>query len=118
MLIGVVALVSATGVILGAVWAERHLGRFWGWDAKEIGGLSVVAAALVLSLLLTRFKPGSVQLGQVSLMMSLVTLIAWFGPAVYIESVGPVALAALVVGLVVQLAILSVSLFLPKRTLA
>lgn len=117
-LLGVVALVSATGVILGGVWAERHWGRFWGWDAKEIGGLSVVVAALVLCLLLTRFRPGSVRLGQASLIMSLVTFVAWFGPAVYMKSVGPVLLAVLIVCLVVQLAILSISLFLPKGTLA
>ncbi len=117
-LLGVVALVSATGVILGGVWAERHWGRFWSWDPKEIGGLSVVVAALVLYLLLTRLKPGSVQLGQASLLMSLVTFVAWFGPAVYMESVGPSVLAFLVVCLVVQLAILSISLFLSRRTLA
>jgi hypothetical protein len=117
-LLGIVALVSATGCILGGVWAERHWGRFWGWDPKEIGGLSVVVAALVLYLLLTRLKPGSIQLGQASLMMSLVTSLAWFGPAVYMKSIGPTLLAVLVVCLVVQLAILSISLFLPKRTLA
>ncbi len=109
---------SALGVILGAVWADRHLGRFWGWDSKEIGGLSVVVTALVLYLLLTRFKPGSVQLGQASLMMSLVTFIAWFGPTVYMESSGPAVLALFVVCLVVQLAILSIGFVLSKRALA
>jgi hypothetical protein len=118
LLLGAVALVSATGVLLGAVWAERHLGRFWSWDAKEIGGASVVGAALVLYLLLTRLKPGCVQLGQASLMMSLVTSVAWFGPAVYLQSVGPSVLAAIVVCLVLQLAILSISIVLSKRTLA
>ncbi len=117
-LLGVVALVSATGVILGGVWAERHLGRFWGWDPKEIGGLSVVLAGMVLYLLLTRLKPGSVQLGQASLIMSLVTFVAWFGPAVYLNDVGPVALALLAVALFVQLSILSISFFLPKPCLA
>ena len=67
----------------GRVWAERRWGRFWGWDAKEIGGLSVVVSALILYLLLARFKPGSVQLGQASLIMSLVTFAAWFGPMVF-----------------------------------
>jgi hypothetical protein len=118
LLLGVVALVSATGVILGGVWAERHWGRFWGWDPKEIGGLSVVVAALVLYLLLTRLKPGSLQLGQASLMMSLVTFVAWFGPAVYMQSVGPAVLAVLVLCLVVQLVILSISVVRSKRSLA
>jgi hypothetical protein len=117
-LLGVVALVSTTGVILGGVWAGRHWGRFWGWDAKEIGGLSVIVAALILYALLIRFKPGSVQLGQASLIMSLVTFVAWFGPAVYMKSVGPSVLAVLVVCVIAQLAILSISIFLPRRTLA
>jgi hypothetical protein len=117
-LFGVIAIVSATGVILGGVWAERHWGRFWGWDPKEIGGLSVVVCALVLYLLITRHKPSSVHLGQASLIMSLVTFVAWFGPAVYMESVGPSVLAVLIVGLIVQLSILSISLVLSKRTLA
>lgn len=117
-LFGVIALVSATGVILGGLWAERHWGRFWGWDPKEIGGLSVVVCALVLYVLVTRRKPSSVHLGQASLVMSLVTFVAWFGPAVYMESVGPSDLAVLIVCLIVQLSILSISLFLSKRTLA
>jgi ABC-type transport system involved in cytochrome c biogenesis permease subunit len=29
------------GVVLGGWWAADNLGRFWGWDPKEIGGLSV-----------------------------------------------------------------------------
>lgn len=117
-LFGVIALVSATGVILGGIWAERHWGRFWGWDPKEIGGLSVVLCALVLCLHITRHKPGSVHLGQASLIMSLVTFVAWFGPAVYLESVGPSVLAVLIAGLIVQLSILSISLILSKRTIA
>jgi hypothetical protein len=117
-LFGVITLVSATGVILGGLWAERHWGRFWGWDPKEIGGLSVVVCALVLYVLVTRRKPSSVYLGQASLVMSLVTFVAWFGPAVYMESVGPSVLAVLIVCLIVQLSILSISLFLSKRTLA
>jgi hypothetical protein len=117
-LLGVVALVSSTGAILGGVWAERNWGRFWDWDLREIGGLSVVVAALVLCMLLTRFKPSSVQLGQASLMMSLVTFVAWFGPAVYMQAVGPAVLVMFVLCLVVQLAILSASVVISKRTLA
>ncbi len=57
-------------------------------------------------------------LGQASLVMSLVTFVAWFGRAVYMESVGPSVVAVLIVCLIVQLSILSISLFLSKRTLA
>ncbi len=117
-LLGIIALASAAGVILGGLWAERHWGRFWGWDPKEIGGLSVVVCALVLYLLVSKLKPNSVHLGQASLIMSLVTFVAWFGPAVYVEAVGPSVLAVLVVCLIVQLSILSISISLSKRTLA
>lgn len=117
-LLGVIALGCATGAILGGIWAERHWGRFWGWDPKEIGGLSVAVCALVFCLLITKHKPSSVRLGQASLIMSLVTFVAWFGPAVYMEPVGQSVLAFLIVCLIVQLSILSISLFLSKTTLA
>jgi hypothetical protein len=51
-------------------------------------------------------------------MMSLVTLVAWIGPAVYLKSVGPSVFAVLVAGLIVQLAVLSIRFVLSKRTLA
>lgn len=48
----VVALVlTATGTVLGGVWADQSWGRFWGWDPKENGALLVVVwLALVLHL--------------------------------------------------------------------
>jgi hypothetical protein len=49
--------------------------------------------------------------------MSLVTFVAWFGPAVYSQAIGSFALTLLTVCLVLQLAILSISLFVPKRNL-
>jgi hypothetical protein len=32
------------GVVLGGVWAQAALGRFWGWDAPELLGLAVLLA--------------------------------------------------------------------------
>ena len=117
-LLAAVALGCALGAILGGVWADQEWGRFWSWDPKETGALSVVICAVVLFVLVAVLKLTCIHLGQASLMMSLVTLVAWFGPAVYMESVGPSVLAVLVVCLVVQLAILSISFFLSKSTLA
>jgi hypothetical protein len=34
---------TAAAIVLGAVWAREHLGRYWGWDPREIGGLAVLA---------------------------------------------------------------------------
>jgi hypothetical protein len=117
-LFGVIALGCAAGAILGGIWAQRNWGRFWGWDPKEIGALCVVVCAIVLLLLVTTFKPKSVRLGQSCLIMSLVTFAAWFGPAVYSQAVGQSALTILIVCLVVQLAILSFSFFVPKARFA
>jgi hypothetical protein len=118
LLFGVVALGCASGAILGGIWAERNMGRFWGWDVKEIGALAVVACALLLFLLASTFKLASIHLGQACLIMSLVTFVAWFGPVVDAAAVGQSAVTLLVVCLVVQLAILSFSLFVSKHKLA
>jgi hypothetical protein len=117
-LFGVTALGGATGAILGGIWAQHNWGRFWGWDSKEIGALSVVVCAIVLYLLIVKHNPRSVQLGQASLIMSLVTCVAWLWPLVYMEPVGQYVLALLIVCLMVQLSILSASVFLSKRGLA
>ena len=117
-LLGIIALGCAIGAILGGFWAEREWGRFWAWDPKETGAVSVVVCALALCFVVTRLKLSSVHLGQASLIMSLVTFVAWFGPAVYLDDVGQSALIALVVAFIVQLAILSISFLLPKRALA
>jgi ABC-type transport system involved in cytochrome c biogenesis permease subunit len=36
------AFLTAVGIVLGMVWSRREWGRFWGWDPKEIGGLSII----------------------------------------------------------------------------
>jgi hypothetical protein len=115
ILLGIVAVGSAIGAVLGGMWAQRHWGRFWDWDLKETGAFAVVVCAFVLSLLVGKFKLTSVRLGQVSLMMSLVIFVAWFGPAVYADVVGGGVFAVLVVCLVVQLSILGISFFMTKR---
>ena len=35
-------LLTATGTILGGIWADQSWGRFWGWDPKENGALLIV----------------------------------------------------------------------------
>ena len=38
----VALLFSATGTVLGGIWADYSWGRFWGWDPKENGALLIV----------------------------------------------------------------------------
>ncbi|OIN86793.1 MAG: hypothetical protein AUJ12_04025 [Alphaproteobacteria bacterium CG1_02_46_17] len=35
-------LFTATGTILGGIWADQSWGRFWGWDPKENGAMLIV----------------------------------------------------------------------------
>ena len=117
-LLGIIALGCAIGIILGGIWAQRHWGRFWGWDPREIGGLSVVISSVVFYWLVTKFEPSVVRLGQMTLILSLVTIVALFGPVVYVESVGTSVFAFFIGGLILQLSILSISLFVPQCKLA
>jgi hypothetical protein len=72
-------LLSALGVVLGALWAKENWGRYWDWDVKEIGGLSVVAWAAASLWLLCR-RPSLGALGWViGLIGNMVVWSAWFG---------------------------------------
>jgi hypothetical protein len=58
-----------------------NLGRFWGWDAKEIGGLSVLVWIVVL-LLWLRYRPAAALVGMVLAGVgNVVVSLSWFGPA-------------------------------------
>jgi hypothetical protein len=70
---------TAVGVILGGCWASENLGRFWGWDPREIGGLCVLALdAIMLLLLLRPRRRAAMFLGVIA---NIVVSLAWFGPA-------------------------------------
>jgi hypothetical protein len=72
---------TAGGVLLGAWWARDHLGRFWAWDWREIGGLGMLAWFLVM-LLTTRGRQAS---GPAVMLLAVcgnvVAALCSFGPA-------------------------------------
>jgi ABC-type transport system involved in cytochrome c biogenesis permease subunit len=41
-------LFSVVGTILGGIWANESWGRFWGWDPKENGALTIVLWELIV----------------------------------------------------------------------
>lgn len=41
-------LFSVVGTVLGGVWANESWGRFWGWDPKENGALTIVLWELIV----------------------------------------------------------------------
>lgn len=70
---------TATGTLLGGIWADQSWGRFWGWDPKENGALLIVL--WIIWVLHAR------QAGQLSpiaylaamAMLNVVVALAWFG---------------------------------------
>ena len=103
LIIGGGLFLTAAAIVLGGVWAIDGLGRFWGWDAKEIAGLCVLAweglMLLVLSRRTANLLPGMVA----ALVGNIVVLLAWFGVPLMFPNghnhgsmAGPILLLALV----------------------
>jgi len=70
---------TAAGVILGMVWAKAEWGRYWTWDAKEIGGFGVVVW-LACFLFAHRFAGGSARgVLVMSVLGNIVVSLGWFG---------------------------------------
>ena len=71
---------SIPGILLGAIWAHDHLGGWWAWDSREIGGLCVLAwSALLLKSFTTRSTPTQL-LMLLGIIGNIVVAISWFGP--------------------------------------
>lgn len=72
-------LLTATGTILGGIWADQSWGRFWGWDPKENGALLIVLwiVWLLHGRLAGALKPITYAAGMAALTM--VVALAWFG---------------------------------------
>lgn len=77
---GLEAALMLAGIALGAVWAKDHLGRAWGWDAKEIGAAVTMLFHLVLFVLAYKRRIGDDLLLALASVGATLTLFAWFGP--------------------------------------
>jgi hypothetical protein len=78
---GVAAVLTLAGILLGCVWAKDHLGRYWGWDPKEMGAACVLAWNLAMLLLLWHrrsFERMAISLG---ILGNIVVSLAWFAGA-------------------------------------
>lgn len=70
---------TATGTVLGGIWADQSWGRFWGWDPKENGALLIVIwLAWALHARLTEFIAGPWVPAAFALTGVCVAL-SWFG---------------------------------------
>jgi len=76
----IAALLTALGMVLGMVWSHQHWGRYWGWDSREVGALSVVVWLLCF-LCAHRSRRITARGALIaSLLGSNLVLLAWFGP--------------------------------------
>jgi len=75
----IAAVLTVVGVILGMLWAKAEWGRYWDWDPKEIGGLSVIAWLICFLAIhrLPRMTDRGVMV--MSIMGNIVVSLAWFG---------------------------------------
>jgi hypothetical protein len=75
-------LLTILGVLLGVVWAKIEWGRYWAWDSKEIGGLSVLVWLACYLVAHRLFKSSGRGVLAISMLGNIVTSLAWFGPQV------------------------------------
>jgi hypothetical protein len=79
--LGSVALFFTTmGVLLGMIWAKLEWGRYWAWDSKELGGLSVVIWLACYLIAHRFFKNSARGVLAISMLGNIVVSLAWFGP--------------------------------------
>ena len=75
------------GFVLGAIWTKERYGVYWSNDAREIGGVIMIAWTLGM---LIRFRrstsPGLIDL-TLGVAGNVVTVLSWFGAA-YLKSQG------------------------------
>ncbi len=77
-LLAVVA--TGIGVVFGAWWSHDHLGQWWGWGPKEIGGLSVLAWSVVLLQCFRSRTSTLPTLMSMATVGNVVVCLSWFGP--------------------------------------
>jgi len=76
---GAAGALTAIGFVLGGVWAQEHLGRFWTWDPREIGAVCVLAWDVLLCVLILRRLCADSLAVLLGLAGSALTYLAWFG---------------------------------------
>jgi hypothetical protein len=76
---GIAACLTAIGIVLGMIWARAEWGRFWGWDVKEIGALSVIVW-LVFFMAAQRSRRVSARgVLLLTIFGNVIVSLAWFG---------------------------------------
>ncbi|HUR45422.1 MAG TPA: cytochrome c biogenesis protein CcsA [Candidatus Saccharimonadales bacterium] len=118
LVLGSVALCLTTlGVLLAMVWAKIEWGRYWAWDAKEIGGFSVVVWLVCYLVAHRFFKRSERGVLAISMLGNIVVSLAWVGPQVYgLHQYGTPATLLLSIAILINLAFFAIG-FVPAGRL-
>jgi hypothetical protein len=71
--------VTFAGLVLGAVWAAEHRGAAWSWDIREVGGVLVLFAQVMLVYATVQKWSPHFLIGLAGIAAS-IALLAWFIP--------------------------------------
>lgn len=77
---GVALLFTIMGVFLAMGWAKATWGRYWAWDAKEIGGFGVIVWLVAYLLAHRFFKDSARGVLTIGMLGNIVVSLAWLGP--------------------------------------
>jgi hypothetical protein len=83
-------IMTTIGVVLGAFWSREHLGRYWGFDLREIGGAAVIVWSVLLVAMAAHAARRSSRMTGLLLASfagNIVVSRSWFGPG--LTSGGP-----------------------------
>jgi len=112
-------ILTVVGLLLGGLWAQEKLGRFWGWDLRQVGVVSVVAWYCLTLLCLRLSRVGGLAEMVMGVVGNGVVYMSWFGVNLFVplHSYGfpRPQMASLVVFVAVQLAILGITMVPPGR---
>ena len=77
--IQITVLLLATGTILGAFWADKAWGRFWGWDPKEVWAL--ISLLVYILILHARYIGWAGDFGMIvaAVLGATAVLFTWYG---------------------------------------
>ena len=104
---------TLVGFLLGMIWAKEAWGSYFGWDPKEIGAVAVTLFALCFFVVQQKKTLAIQQLGQMCLVLSIVTMIAWFGTSGSLTDSGLMMQSLFYGWIVIQLSAFFLPVFMP-----